>query len=140
MGTGARGSDRDRPRVDGNTPSELHGAYLRTGPNPASGRSDHWSFGDGMVHGIRLANGKAGWYRNRFVQTPNIPDPMDDPMAGMGDLTRGTGNTYVVAHNGEILCLQEGQRRLPRGRQTLALDDRPQQTNGHRTADRRPPR
>jgi len=108
MGTGARGSDRGRPRVDGNTPSELHGAYLRTGPNPASGRSDHWSFGDGMVHGIRLANGKAEWYRNRFVQTPNISDPMDDPMAGMGDLTRGTGNTHVVAHNGEILCLQEG--------------------------------
>ena len=76
-------------RVEGTIPPELLGTYLRTGPNPASGQSDHWFFGDGMVHGIRLANGKAEWYRNRFVQTPNIADPIADPMAGMGDLTRG---------------------------------------------------
>ena len=95
-------------RVTGAIPPELQGTYLRTGPNPASGSSDHWFFGDGMVHGIRLANGKAEWYRNRFVQTPNIDDPLDDPMAGMGDLTRGTANTHVMPHNGEILCLEEG--------------------------------
>ena len=95
-------------RVEGTIPTELHGVYVRTGPNPASGRSDHWFFGDGMVHGIRLANGKAEWYRNRFVQTPNISDPIDDPMAAMGDLSRGTGNTHVMSHNGELLCLEEG--------------------------------
>jgi carotenoid cleavage dioxygenase-like enzyme len=95
-------------RVDGTIPPELHGVYIRTGPNPASGTSAHWFFGDGMVHGIRLANGKAEWYRNRFVQTPNISDPLADPMAGMGDLTRGTANTHVVAHRGDILCLEEG--------------------------------
>ncbi len=95
-------------RVEGTIPTELQGVYVRTGPNPASGRSDHWFFGDGMVHGIRLANGKAEWYRNRFVQTPNISDPIDDPMAGMGDLSRGTGNTHVMPHNGELLCLEEG--------------------------------
>ncbi len=95
-------------RVEGTIPAELQGVYVRTGPNPASGRSDHWFFGDGMVHGIRLANGKAEWYRNRFVQTPNISDPTDDPMAGFGDLMRGTGNTHVMPHNGELLCLEEG--------------------------------
>ena len=95
-------------RVEGTIPTELQGVYVRTGPNPASGRSDHWFFGDGMVHGIRLANGKAEWYRNRFVQTPNISDPIDDPMAAMGDLSRGTGNTHVMSHNGELLCLEEG--------------------------------
>ena len=96
-------------RVDGAIPPELVGVYMRTGPNPASGTSDHWFFGDGMVHGIRLANGKAEWYRNRFVQTPNITDPIEGgPMAAMGDLTRGTGNTHVLAHNGKILCLEEG--------------------------------
>ncbi|MGB8857806.1 MAG: carotenoid oxygenase family protein [Ilumatobacteraceae bacterium] len=95
-------------RVTGAIPPELQGTYLRTGPNPASGSSDHWFFGDGMVHGIRLANGKAEWYRNRFVQTPNISDPLDDPMAGMADLTRGTANTHVMPHNGELLCLEEG--------------------------------
>ena len=96
-------------RVDGTIPTELEGVYLRTGPNPASGSSDHWFFGDGMVHGVRLAGGRAEWYRNRFVQTPNITDPLGgDPMASMGDLTRGTGNTHIVTHNKKILCLEEG--------------------------------
>jgi carotenoid cleavage dioxygenase-like enzyme len=94
-------------RVDGAVPPELDGVYIRTGPNPKSGRSDHWFFGDGMVHGVRLSGGKAEWYRNRFVQTPNITDPTDDPM-NMGDLTRGTGNTHVLAHRDKILCLEEG--------------------------------
>ncbi|MFN3217959.1 MAG: carotenoid oxygenase family protein [Acidimicrobiales bacterium] len=96
-------------RVDGTIPDVLDGTYIRTGPNPASGRSDHWFFGDGMVHGVRLSGGKAEWYRNRFVQTPNITDPVGgDPMASMGDLSRGTANTSVHVHNGQILCLEEG--------------------------------
>jgi carotenoid cleavage dioxygenase len=98
-------------RVDGAIPSALNGVYLRTGPNPASGRSSHWFFGDGMVHGVRLAGGRAEWYRNRFVQTPNITDPRaanGEDSIDIGDLLRGTGNTNVMAHNGEILCLEEG--------------------------------
>ena len=95
-------------RVEGTIPPELAGTYVRTGPNPVSGRSDHWFFGDGMVHGVRIAGGKAEWYRNRFVQTPNITDPAGDAMSNMGDLTRGTGNTSVHYHNGKLLCLEEG--------------------------------
>ncbi len=95
-------------RVDGVIPPQLTGTYVRTGPNPSTGTSKHWFFGDGMLHGVRLANGKAEWYRNRFVHTPNITDPLADPMEAMGDLTRGTGNTHVLAHNGELLCLEEG--------------------------------
>lgn len=96
-------------RVEGTIPDVLDGTYIRTGPNPASGRSDHWFFGDGMVHGVRLSGGRAEWYRNRFVQTPNITDPGGgDPMASMGDLSRGTANTSVHVHNGQILCLEEG--------------------------------
>ncbi len=98
-------------RVDGVLPPEINGVYLRTGPNPASGYSAHWFFGDGMVHGIRLANGRAEWYRNRFVQTPNITDPKGvrgESDVDISDLARGTGNTHVIPHNGEILCLEEG--------------------------------
>jgi carotenoid cleavage dioxygenase len=95
-------------RVDGIIPPALTGTYVRTGPNPASGTSSHWFFGDGMLHGVRLAGGKAEWYRNRFIRTPNITDPLSDPLAAMGDLARGTGNTHVIPHNKELLCLEEG--------------------------------
>jgi carotenoid cleavage dioxygenase-like enzyme len=95
-------------QVDGVIPPALNGVYIRTGPNPASGYSNHWFVGDGMVHGVRISGGKAEWYRNRFVETPNIFDPVDDMMATMGDLTRGTANTAVVHHNGDVLCLEEG--------------------------------
>jgi carotenoid cleavage dioxygenase-like enzyme len=96
-------------RVDGTIPDVLEGVYVRTGPNPASGTSDHWFFGDGMVHGVRLAGGRAEWYRNRFVQTPNITDPDGgDVISNMADLTRGTANTHVLAHNKKLLCLEEG--------------------------------
>ena len=71
-------------KVDGSIPTELDGIYVRTGPNPKDGKGSHWFLGDGMVHGIRLKKGKAEWYRNRFVQTPDITEPLTDPMAGLG--------------------------------------------------------
>ncbi len=95
-------------RVDGRIPEALDGLYVRTGPNPYSGHSPHWFLGDGMVHGVSLKDGRAEWYRNRFVRTPNITDPLTDPMIGMGDLSRGTGNTHVLSHGGGLMCLEEG--------------------------------
>ena len=61
--------------VVGELPSELNGRYLRNGPNPA-GELDlanhHWFMGDGMVHGIRLREGRAEWYRNRYVGSARL--------------------------------------------------------------------
>lgn len=94
-------------RVDGAIPPELSGTYIRTGPNPKSGKSQHWFLGDGMVHGIRLRNGRAEWHRNRFVQTPNITDPIVRPVTAPRELGRGTANTHVLAHGKQILCLNE---------------------------------
>ncbi|XOV82745.1 MAG: carotenoid oxygenase family protein [bacterium] len=92
--------------VEGNIPPSLSGVYLRTGPNPLRGISPHWFLGDGMVHGIRIENGKALWHKNRFIQTPNVTAPdikPDNPF----DLGFGTGNTHVMQHAGKILCLEE---------------------------------
>lgn len=93
--------------IEGSIPPELNGLYLRTGPNPKSNQGAHWFLGDGMLHGIRLSKGKAEWYRNRFLQTPDITEPLADPAQGLGDLRRGKGNTHVVVHNKKILCLEE---------------------------------
>ncbi|MDT5342072.1 MAG: hypothetical protein QOE52_1256, partial [Mycobacterium sp.] len=62
-------------QVEGSIPAELNGWYLRNGPNPRSG-AGHWCVGDGMVHGIRLENGRAAWYRNRWVRTESFEHPV----------------------------------------------------------------
>ena len=54
--------------VTGTIPDGLDGRYLRNGPNPrgeVDPASYHWFTGDGMVHGVRLRDGRAEWYRNR---------------------------------------------------------------------------
>ncbi len=96
--------------VDGAIPPELRGRYLRNGPNPKSGTSPHWFLGNGMIHGVRIAGGKAVWYRNRYVRTPLLERP-DTPMIdGSGEIDRrnSTANTHVISHAGRILALEEG--------------------------------
>ena len=56
--------------VIGVLPADLNGRYLRNGPNPIGAvdpATHHWFVGDGMVHGLRLREGRAEWYRNRYV-------------------------------------------------------------------------
>lgn len=96
--------------VTGTIPAELDGRYVRNGANPLSGYSQHPFFGDGMLHGVRVRDGKAEWYRNRYVQTPFIKNPdlnILDPSVLM-DKTASKANTHVVGHAGKILALEEG--------------------------------
>lgn len=97
-------------KVHGSIPPELDGRYVRNGANPLSGTSVHPFLGDGMLHGIRLRDGRAEWYRNRYVRTPFITDPGRDALdaASAGDLTASKANTHVVGHAGRILALEEG--------------------------------
>lgn len=96
--------------VTGHIPKELDGRYIRTGPNPISGTSSHPFLGDGMLHGMRLRDGKAEWYRNRYVQTPFITNPETDALdlAVMMDMKSSKANTHVFGHAGKILVLEEG--------------------------------
>jgi carotenoid cleavage dioxygenase len=93
--------------VEGSIPAELNGWYLRNGPNPRSGQG-HWCVGDGMVHGVRLENGRAAWYRNRWVRTESFERPVplynDD---GSRNLHSSIANTHVVRHAGKTLALME---------------------------------
>jgi carotenoid cleavage dioxygenase len=96
--------------VTGSIPPELDGRYVRNGANPFTGTSVHPFFGDGMVHGVRLRDGRAEWYRNRYVATPFLANPtLDilDPAVAM-DMTASKANTHVVGHAGRILALEEG--------------------------------
>lgn len=98
-------------KVTGTIPTELDGRYLRNGANPITGFSDHPFLGDGMIHGIRLRDGQAEWYRNRYVQTPFISEPdrvVIDMAASLTDMTSSKANTNIVGHAGKILALEEG--------------------------------
>ena len=101
--------------VRGTIPTELTGRYLRNGANPQTGQSEHWFLGDGMIHGVELAGGKANWYRNRYVRTPMFANPgverMDlylDPETFQFNFEVGVANTHVIGHGGRILTLEEG--------------------------------
>lgn len=98
--------------VSGHIPRALNGRYLRNGPNPIPVPEGlhHWFLGDGMLHGIELSDGKANWYRNRWVRTSSLAERRDFKDAGgPPDVSFGgnPANTNVVAHAGRILALCE---------------------------------
>lgn len=82
-------------KISGELPKELSGLFLRNGPNPKepiNHQNYHPFFGDGMIHGLRLDDGKALWYKNKFVVSPY----------GFGP------NTHVLKHGEKIYALVEG--------------------------------
>ena len=94
--------------VEGTIPPELRGVYMRNGPNPKSGYSSHWFVGDGMLHGVRLENGRAQWYRNRYVRTRTLTEGVEFVDAnGNVDHSAGVNNTNIVQHAGQVLALVE---------------------------------
>ena len=119
--------------VTGRIPHELAGTYYRNGPNPAfepPGRY-HWFDGDGMIHAITLADGRAH-YRNRYVLSAGLKE---ERAAGRGLFSglldidpseaprfKNTGNTNIVWHAGRLLALMEAAfptRMEPRTLETL---------------------
>jgi len=106
--------------VTGAIPRELEGRLLRIGPNPvaADPAKHHWFLGNGMVHGVRLRDGRAEWYRRRFVRDDQVaavkgwertPRPEG---ASVGDLGRpanagGVANTNVIGYAGKTLAIVE---------------------------------
>ena len=78
----------------------------------------HWFAGDGMVHGLRLADGEALWYRNRWIGTDSVRRAQGKPLApgprrGVSD----TVNTNVFGHAGRVWASVEA------GMLPVQLDD-----------------
>lgn len=102
--------------VAGRIPIELTGRYLRNGPNPVTApepSSYRWFTGVGMVHGIRLDDGRARWYRNRWVRSASVADALGEPhRAGPihADMDLAP-NTNVIGHAGRTFALVEAGAR-----------------------------
>jgi len=98
--------------VTGTLPASLSGRYLRNGPNPVTAPEPatyHWFTGTGMVHGIRLRDGRAEWYRNRWVRNQEVAAALGEPW-WQGPVHAGMDfapNTNVIGHAGQTLALVE---------------------------------
>lgn len=110
--------------ITGELPAGLTGSFLRNGPNPMfdpAGRY-HIFDGDGMIHELALADGRAT-YRNRWVHSrgleaemaagsalyggmANAAFPGPDVVGDAGPM-KNVANTHVVRHAGQIMCLWE---------------------------------
>lgn len=111
----------DALKVIGELPPNLSGMFVRNGPNPqwTPIGQYHWFDGDGMLHGVRIHNGKAT-YRNRYVRTRGfgveqaegkavwtglIEPPKEDNSYGG---YKNVANTALVWHAGHFFALWEG--------------------------------
>jgi len=91
--------------VKGEVPKEINGLYIRNGMNPRSGFSDHWFFGNGMLHGFNFEDGKVS-YKNRYVRTPYYEKDLDI-IGSFGDLSASPANTHIIKHADKFLALEE---------------------------------
>lgn len=115
--------------VTGCIPAELDGRYIRIGPNPAEPANHaayHWFTGDGMVHGVRLKDGKALWYRNRWIKSRKVTAALGLPDApGPRNGLRDTVNTNVLGHAGATWAIVEAGGypvRIDEELETIAFD------------------
>ena len=95
-------------KVTGSIPAELDGRYVRNGANPL-GEVDlanhHWFTGEGMVHGVKLQEGQALWYRNRYVRSAEIVEALGEDPAGRQ--FAGSANTHVIGHAERTFAIVE---------------------------------
>ncbi len=101
--------------VEGSIPDHLDGRYLRIGPNPlgeVDPASYHWFMGNGMVHGVRLRDGRAEWYRNRWIRNAETARALGEPpRPGPVFGADFPPNTNVIGHAGRTFALVEGGSR-----------------------------
>lgn len=100
--------------LEGSIPEDLAGVFVRNGPNPrfpAPGRH-HWFDGDGMLHAVELAGGRAR-YRNRYVRTEGFRREEEAGRALWSGLIEPVGNNpagapYKDTSNTDVVCFGGG--------------------------------
>ncbi|XP_006664795.2 carotenoid 9,10(9',10')-cleavage dioxygenase [Oryza brachyantha] len=125
--------------VRGHLPECLNGEFVRVGPNPkfVPVAGYHWFDGDGMIHAMRIKDGKAT-YVSRYVKTSRLKQ--EEYFGGakfmkIGDLKGffglfmvqmqqlrkklkvldftygfGTANTALIYHHGKLMALSEADK------------------------------
>ena len=95
--------------VTGTIPPAFNGRYLRMGPNPRTPNPSkyHWFSGDGMLHGVSIENGRALWYRNRWIRSTAVSKALGEARVEGPRHTFDTVNTNVVHFAGKTLGLVE---------------------------------
>jgi len=97
--------------VTGRVPAGLSGRYLRNGPNPMGLEEPgyHWFLGAGMVHGVRLRDGRAEWYRNRWVRSRQVSAALGEtwPEGPVHEGQDFGANTHIIRHAGRTLATVE---------------------------------
>uniref|UniRef100_A0A0E0BVS7 carotenoid 9,10-dioxygenase n=1 Tax=Oryza glumipatula TaxID=40148 RepID=A0A0E0BVS7_9ORYZ len=125
--------------VRGHLPECLNGEFVRVGPNPkfVPVAGYHWFDGDGMIHAMRIKDGKAT-YVSRYVKTSRLKQ--EEYFGGakfmkIGDLKgffglfmvqmqqlrkklkvldftygHGTANTALIYHHGKLMALSEADK------------------------------
>ena len=105
--------------VIGELPPDLSGMFVRNNPQFDPIGQYHWFDGDGMLHGVRITNGKAS-YRNRYVRTnkfqlenqegkalwPGLLEP--SPPDNVQSTDTNTAHTALVYHANHFYALWEG--------------------------------
>nr|QCU55174.1 carotenoid cleavage dioxygenase [Camellia fraterna] len=125
--------------LQGYLPECLNGEFVRVRPNPkfTPVAGYHWFDGDGMIHGLRIKDGKAT-YVSRYVRTSRLKQEEffgGSKFMKIGDLKgffgllmvnmqmlraklkvldvsygTGTGNTALIYHHGKLLALSEADK------------------------------
>lgn len=99
--------------VRGEIPAALDGMFVRNTTNPPPvpyQGAYHWFVPDGMHHAVRLKDGRALWYKNRWVRTEELAKKLDvrapagPPETGYGP---NTSSTALVHHAGRLLSMNE---------------------------------
>jgi len=97
-------------QVTGEIPRELDGRYVRNGPNPVAppkAAAHHWFLGDAMLHGVRLKDGKAEWYRNRWIRGHAVSKALGERSAPGHRRNFDVVNTNIVPHAGRAWAVVE---------------------------------
>ncbi len=120
--------------VDGTLPAEINGTFYRVAPDPQFPPrlgNDIYFNGDGWVSSFRFENGHAS-FKSRYVRTDKFElerkagkalfgtyrNPYTDDPSVAGKI-RGTANTNIVFHAGQLLALKEDSPPVAMDPQTL---------------------